>query len=387
MIIYATRAKSMILTFEPEWTQASQQRRLTTAEVGRRFKSRLQRFNKACRKYSNSSQFRRIMKSPQLDRVEAYRPATNISVEICRIEKTASTTWGKLFQSIRKKMERLGIKKTRNLTKIKNVRFIFVREPYSRLLSAYTDKLFCPNTVFWAVGRYIVKKFRPNPSNLSLACGHDVTFPEFIRYFIHSQQTRQHRDGHFVPIHDHCGLCTNVTYDYIGHLETLGEDMPYLLKVMQSPMNYTTDFESHTLFDNAHWVLNRMTSKIKTCMSMKEACLRLWKKWQVRGILSKTEPLPVTRDEAEVITTRDFANLALQALGRSGPREQRRQQKAEALVEAFAAVPLKDRLKLQKLLFLDFELFGFHPSPDSIFPTDTAEVSGDSGYRYFDLED
>lgn len=89
-----------------------------------------------------------------------------------------------------------------------HVRFMFVREPYSRLLSAFVDKLFCPNPYFWkSIGTYIMKNFRTNATEASMNCGHDVTFPEVVKYVIHAQQTGKHRDGHFIPTHDHCNLC------------------------------------------------------------------------------------------------------------------------------------------------------------------------------------
>lgn len=55
---------------------------------------------------------------------------------------------------------------------------MFTRQPYSKLLSAYVDKLYSPNPFFWGkIGRHIVRKFRSRPSAKSVACGHDVTFP------------------------------------------------------------------------------------------------------------------------------------------------------------------------------------------------------------------
>ena len=54
---------------------------------------------------------------------------------------------------------------------------MFTREPYSKLLSGYIDKLFAPNPYFWnVIGRFIIQKFRKYPSLRSLECGHDVTF-------------------------------------------------------------------------------------------------------------------------------------------------------------------------------------------------------------------
>ena len=79
------------------------------------------------------------------------------------------------------------------------------REPYSRLLSAYVDKLWSPNLHFWRVlGRNLVRELRPNASRASLHCGHDVTFPEFIRYFIDGHAREVRINTHLVPTHKFC---------------------------------------------------------------------------------------------------------------------------------------------------------------------------------------
>jgi hypothetical protein len=40
---------------------------------------------------------------------------------------------------------------------------MFVRDPHSRILSGYVDKLYCPNTLYWKVtGRYVVSDIREN---------------------------------------------------------------------------------------------------------------------------------------------------------------------------------------------------------------------------------
>ena len=118
-------------------------------------------------------------------------------------------------------------------------------------------------------------------------------------------------------------------------------------------------------------------------MGLDEACRRLWKNWQIRGIVSKSQRFPLTREETRNISLRDFEKTGLAALTRSGAKSERTKQKKEALREAFASVPLEDRLKVQKLLFLDFEMFGFDPQADEVFPKEPYEQDPD--FSYFDL--
>ena len=76
------------------------------------------------------------------------------------------------------------------------MKFMFVRHPLERLLSAYRNKSYDnkPSERFLNVsaneyfrlhyGTTITKEYRANPSNESLLRGHDVTFLEFFSYLI-----------------------------------------------------------------------------------------------------------------------------------------------------------------------------------------------------------
>ena len=79
------------------------------------------------------------------------------------------------------------------------------RDPYSRLFSAFVDKLWSPSLRFWrALGKGLVKAMRRNATVTSLDCGHDVTFPEFVRYFIDGQTKNTSINVHIVPTHKIC---------------------------------------------------------------------------------------------------------------------------------------------------------------------------------------
>ena len=358
---------------------------LSERQVVERFRQRREVLRAACRRHGNSTAFRKLrMRTLPLP---LYRPVMNLTVSYCPIQKTSSTTWKAIFQSIRREMKarRVPGKTVGGTPGASDVLFAFVREPYGRLLSAYTDKLFSPNTLFWGMtGRYIVANFRRNAATRSVHCGHDVTFPEFVKFFIHMQTTGKKRNGHFIPTHDHCRMCEH-PYRYIGHLETILEDMPVILKAMQSPVVYNKSFDNATVMSNARMVLGGMRSGVQRCMGLDEASRRLWKKWQIRGIISKAQALGLTRAQTRNVSLAAFQTQGLAALARSGPKWARVGQKREALGEAFAGVPLQDRLRVRQLLFLDFEMFGFDPNPEEVFPKEPYRP--DPTFSYFNLWD
>ena len=338
-----------------------------------RFRRRFQLLITVCEKLKNSTKFRPLNKN--LDRtIGPFWPMMNESVNYCGIEKIGSTTMAGILNQLSNKAKAILQSKQRNnkavkpkLIASKNISFFFVREPYGRLLSAYMDKLFVPNTVFWEkFGRYIVSNFRTNASSQSLRCGHDVTFPEFIRYVIHSQETGKFRDRHFVPIHDHCRMCKR-HFDYIGHLETFSEDVVYILDAVHSPYSYSKDYSSNTLRVLSIRTLQQMRTEVMKCMTLYEAAKRLWISFWQRGLISKSEVFSLDNLTATNISADNFSRISIRARERSKFDIGIRKQTNEALIAAFATVPLNDKLHLKEVLSLDFDLFGFEPKPYFVF--------------------
>ncbi|XP_068686815.1 carbohydrate sulfotransferase 11-like isoform X2 [Montipora foliosa] len=105
--------------------------------------------------------------------------------------------------------------------------FMFTREPFERLLSAYKNKFLKENKIFRrAIGRNIIKLTRPNATKYALETGSGVTFPEFTKYVVKTQ----HLDEHWSPIDQLCHPCA-INYDFIGHYESLSQDASYLVKL------------------------------------------------------------------------------------------------------------------------------------------------------------
>ena len=106
--------------------------------------------------------------------------------------------------------------------------FMFVRDPYERLLSAYNDKFIHSNERAYyhkTFGTQIVSQFRPKATYREAMLGNDVTFPEFIKFVSRSS----HTDEHWKRYMDLCFPCY-INYDYIGKMETLKPDTAAVLE-------------------------------------------------------------------------------------------------------------------------------------------------------------
>ncbi|ESP00559.1 hypothetical protein LOTGIDRAFT_75769, partial [Lottia gigantea] len=109
----------------------------------------------------------------------------------------------------------------------KSTRFLVSRDPYSKLLSGYMDKLFLP--MYWTFqGINMIKKVRKNPSDLSLKCGHDLSFQEFLDFLLTEKDDPTKIDGHFRPTQFYCSPCIFKPH-FVAKQESFKKDSEYIL--------------------------------------------------------------------------------------------------------------------------------------------------------------
>ncbi|XP_077618121.1 carbohydrate sulfotransferase 11 [Crocuta crocuta] len=113
------------------------------------------------------------------------------------------------------------------------MKFLFVREPFERLVSAYRNKFTQKyNTSFHKrYGTKIIRRQRKNATQEALRRGDDVRFEEFVAYLIdpHTQREEPFNE-HWQTVHSLCHPC-HIHYDLVGKYETLEEDSNYVLRL------------------------------------------------------------------------------------------------------------------------------------------------------------
>lgn len=157
----------------------------------------------------------------------------------CTIPKVASTTWKRVLADLRGLKQGIFVHRPglwRRLSQYKDkdklfrlksyFKFIFVREPLHRLLSAFKDKFIGRNRNFSKnIRKVIVKALRPK--DFDPDGENNVTFAEFVQFYSNDIRAL---NPHWQQYEDLCHPCV-INYDFIGHLETLKEDAPLLLKM------------------------------------------------------------------------------------------------------------------------------------------------------------
>ncbi|KZC14786.1 Carbohydrate sulfotransferase 12 [Dufourea novaeangliae] len=162
----------------------------------------------------------------------------------CPIYKAASSTWMKHFATlggvltetamelirrdilqintiVRKAFPRMVLQKL-NKTK----KFLIVRHPFERLVSAYRDKLEHiqgRDYYYKRFGRHIAHKYhkyrQPNETKI------EPTFTEFLRFIIEEK----YFDEHWAPFVDTCEPCL-IKYNYILKFDTFDRDQQFLIQ-------------------------------------------------------------------------------------------------------------------------------------------------------------
>jgi len=161
----------------------------------------------------------------------------------CKVPKAGSSTWTYNFlkmaghstnsSKIHKLLRDYFPKQSRNTVLKDNYKFMVVRHPFERILSAYRDKLEdlsrdmeARGGYYYSMfGRHIVKEYR-DTLNVNLTGVLEPTWKEFITYLIDTPVTKF--DEHWTPMWMLCSPCI-IRYNVIARMETFAEDTQFTL--------------------------------------------------------------------------------------------------------------------------------------------------------------
>ena len=129
-------------------------------------------------------------------------------------------------------------------------KFLFVREPFERLLSAYENKFVTRKWPWKVIDKYskeIVDNFKLKDPNSN----DSVTFTKFIYYV---SGAGFNKDRHWDSYDKLCHPC-DIHYDFIGHFEHMPEEAPYILR--QTGMDRLATFPDFLTHDTSSKLLEK----------------------------------------------------------------------------------------------------------------------------------
>ncbi|XP_045168793.2 carbohydrate sulfotransferase 10-like isoform X2 [Mercenaria mercenaria] len=327
----------------------------------------------------------------------------------CPMCKLASTYWTKFFKMLevykenssihspydipisiaKPTKERLQIIQGTSGTRYDSYyKFMFVRDPYARILSAYVDKLFAPNPTFWKdLCRKIITSVRDR-SKPHAKCWSDLSFEEYIRAIVTAH--RRPAESGMTDCHDasfigYCHPC-ELKMDFIGKMETFSSDSNFLYQKLNLSRTLDTLGRQGKQLADEDALLDTVISPfkwkndIKKCIPWHEALQRIWRKLQIRGVIGK-EQLPLTAEQAEKISQQEFIDLIKKTQENTSYSE-RKQQRTEALIEIYSHVKMEYLHQLKVSYKNDFDFFEYEDSPASIFNINRKDIQY---YGYLDL--
>ena len=113
-------------------------------------------------------------------------------------------------------------------------KFMFVRHPLHRLVSAYRDKFFFPagdNKFIYNLFGKIIKQNYPENFNITIHHPSEdfVTFKQFVQYVADSAAKGNWLNDHFSPYYDLCRPC-DIKYDFVGRMEMMQMDSQFIIR-------------------------------------------------------------------------------------------------------------------------------------------------------------
>uniref|UniRef100_A0A0A9Z3E0 Carbohydrate sulfotransferase n=2 Tax=Lygus hesperus TaxID=30085 RepID=A0A0A9Z3E0_LYGHE len=215
---------------------------------GNSYVERLETINKVCGELTRKGP----LSLKNLDVLDHILVDSKHQLLYCYVPKVACTNWKRIFMILTGRTNASDVLSIpaheahsrsvyltlRNYTTIDAeyllntyTKFLFVRHPFERLLSAYRNKLeqnYLSSKYFQErIGKYIIQNYRSSLKNVSQIKGNDVTFEEFTTFLVNS--AKNGFNEHWKPIHSLCEPCY-IKYDFVGKYETLWNDANFILK-------------------------------------------------------------------------------------------------------------------------------------------------------------
>ncbi|XP_078273821.1 carbohydrate sulfotransferase 12-like [Rhinoraja longicauda] len=158
-------------------------------------------------------------------------------LEIPRVlvhNSTSHSTFSKFWRRYGKFSKQLMKIRLKKYTK-----FLFVRDPFVRLISAFRSKFAVQNNDFYnRFARQMLQlyaNYTDTPLTVDEAFSEGIkpTFINFIQYLLDPQTEKELPfNEHWRQVYRLCHPC-QINYDFIGKLEGLDEDASYLLKLLK----------------------------------------------------------------------------------------------------------------------------------------------------------
>ncbi|XP_045202008.2 uncharacterized protein LOC123555454 [Mercenaria mercenaria] len=246
------------------------------------------------------------------------------------------------------------------------------RNPYSRLYSAYMDKVYVP--VFYEIFKAKYNEMIKNGVKLknSQACKDYISFEDFLEIIL-SEMSRSKGDPHWLPASVLCNVC-EVKPDIVIKQETYYEDIDFFLS--QTDISQTewenidsaiakkgiqTDSIMKGLIQTMY--LRGLESDIK-CFSKRQIAQRVWEALKIQGQVYQYQRFPSKKLRKHSLTMSNVANVFLSQMKKMPiTAAESKNQRQKSLARAYRNIRPELIIKIQALFYYDFMVFDYDFDP------------------------
>jgi hypothetical protein len=240
------------------------------------------------------------------------------------------------------------------------------RNPYSRLYSAYVDKVFVFNN--FEVGLDIYSKLYDEETITEdpTLCRYDISFEQFLKYRFDAGGSVG--SGHYNPImsaNKLANLCSLPKVIVIKQ-ESFSDDIDLALKAVKVT-GHVYDVLSNqlhakrgksTIISIVETVYEKLSQKIeKTCLTWNDIAKKLWKSFQIQGYIRDSSKFPA---KGKYSRAADLISVIRKEIKlRPLTHDESVKQRNKALIKAYSDVDVSYIRKIRDNYSLDFEFFQY----------------------------
>ena len=345
---------------------------------------RIRHIRDAC---ADNSLFRNQIYKGRSSLLYYYSPEYDFNY--CKVPKAGCSFWTQVFTILRKgkdesdkifgmarkalhtKLKKQNTAKFNSKERRKSQSILVSRDPYSRLFSAFIDKMFLP--LFYHGAIEIVKRQRNLPGD-ALTCANDITFQEFLNDTIQKAYQGRTLNRHWAPIISLCNPCQVNAFALVKQ-ESFSTDVEYALKeigIAKQEYEVIHDaLHDHRIGSTIPGIVQtvlKLSYSSRRCMTKIEVASRIWKSFQIQGYLKDdiTFPYDIIDTEDKAKSAKYLSDVILKTI-RDNPltSEESKRQRRRALVTAFKSVGKRTIKYLQDIYKQDFILFDYTFDPPS----------------------
>lgn len=261
------------------------------------------------------------------------------------------------------------LKKTFTPSSVEDKRvLIFARNPFSRLFSAFIDKIFIFNNLQLAK---IVMKYVNRQSKRTIDCEMGVGFSDFLTYALYSPS--KFLGGHYTPVSKELSVpvIASARDLIIVKQETFSTDIEYALiqanveqkktKALHEILRCRRAVTNVKAIVRTSYVKYRRMGKKSQCLSWRRLAQRLWKSFQIQGYIHERSSFPADDFQGGFSDPNTFLKVAFQDMERNPVSgEQRSLQRTQAFTEAYESVSQKLIQEIVEQYREDFSLFQYN---------------------------